>query len=76
MDDPLPAVPHSVQRLRRLQVRCVVVGTCGGLAFLLGLSQRWIVLAWTGLLVFALALLTVLILGIACARAARRSPGT
>ena len=70
------ALPASVQRLRRMQVRSVVVGIGGGLLFLIGLALTRYTLAWGGLVVFLAALVTVFLLGVASARASRRSWGS
>jgi len=49
--------------IRRMQVRSVAIGVAGSVLFLLGLSLQLYVMAWLGLTVFVLALMSVLILG-------------
>jgi hypothetical protein len=49
--------------LRRMQIRSVAIGIGGCVCFLLGLSLQSYLMAWVGLIVFALALLMVLVLG-------------
>jgi phage shock protein PspC (stress-responsive transcriptional regulator) len=80
VDDSLPApadsarMPFSpeVLHLRRLQIRAVVVGVCAGLAWLFGLSFRFMWLAYVGAGVALLAWLAIPILGARAAAKTRR----
>jgi len=49
--------------VRRMQLRSVAVGVVGSLLFLLGLALQLYVMAWIGLALFVLALMSVLVLG-------------
>ncbi len=72
-ESPADPLPPAVLALRKLQVRCVAIGTLGVALLLAGLSLGYLWLAWTGAFVFAATLTTIFVVGWLAGREMRRS---